>query len=64
MERPAHPPKPCDRGQALGNGNSTSGGLGAEMGGDFNLTMGEVLDIYGEGRAKTSGEAEAAVLSS
>src|SRR5262249_18185135 len=33
-------------GASGGNGAGGLGGGGAEIGGDFNLTMGEVLDIY------------------
>jgi hypothetical protein len=40
-----------------GSSHDTSGGLGAEIGGDFTLTAGEVLDIYvgGEGGTGTGG---------
>jgi hypothetical protein len=38
-------------GASGGNGVGGGGGLGAEMGGDFNLTAGEVLDIYVGGLA-------------
>jgi hypothetical protein len=39
-------------GASGGNGN-TSGGLGAEMGGDFTLMAGEILDIYVGGVGQT-----------
>jgi hypothetical protein len=40
-----------------GGFGGSSGGLGAEMGGDFNLTAGEMLDIYvgGTGKNGSSG---------